>query len=353
MRTKNLFRTVIATALTVVSINAFGQGKTTTGTANTVRATTTNIPTATRPEAVDFVTIGSKMPYSVTPDANVAAAVDGINFLVSEYNWRVDIDPAAGTNTLTPAATNDATRTVRAADGTTVLSAATTADYYTNTDVTVNWLAIGQYDITVKEQSRNTLGFPFCSGIDSSVRVYVMPKPTATFIEAGTLAGATNIEGTINNDAIVGGCGVANTTVSFNVTFTGTEAYAIAYQSVFTPFSTGIPGAAVPATATGLGLLNFYSATPAVPNTEALTGVFTFAVPAATYGKYVFTLTSVTDRISRKTLADANGNGTANDQDPGTLVNTTGAAAPILTLYSLPTPTTGAVRHVDNSVTGW
>ncbi len=330
MKTKNLFKTFVAAALCATFSFSANAQLTTTGTATQAKNAPNPPPSASATEVVDYATIGSKMPYSITPDPTVAAQVDGTNFLASGFSWRIS---GAGGSFEQVAAHNPLT----------VVGAYVPTAYAEN-NVAVLWgNTAGDYTITVAEQSRNTLGLTQCVGADSTLHVYLMPKPTAQFIEAGTLSGVTDITGTAG-DAIVGGCGVAGTTIHFNVTFTGTEKFDLAYQYVYTPFTTGIPGAPVPLTANNLGATNYFTATPALPNTAAVTNAFTFNVPAGNYGKYVFTLTSVTDLVSRKSLSTPT-------QDPGVLDNTTGALAATLTLFSLPTPTTGTIKHVTNL--GW
>ncbi len=341
MRTKNFLKLIVAAALcAVVSSGAFAQ-VTTSGAASVNKGTphAYTLPSAVVPNVVDYVTIGSVMPYNVTPDPVIATVVaSGAPFLPSSFNWRLGttplgtLDRANGSTALSttdlPISANDP----NAPYGGTI--------YTLDNAITVAWGAtLGIDSIKVSEHSRNSAGIQTCDGQDSTIYVYVMPKPTATFIEAGTLSGVTNIVGTAG-DATVGGCGVAGTTIHFNVTFTGTENYTLTYQYVYTPFGGG-PSTVTPPAVTGIGVDHFYSATPASPNTEALTNVFTFAIPAATYGKYVFTLLGVTDLVSRKSLS-------LPSQDLGILNNTTGAAAPTLTLLSLPTPTTGTIKHVTN-----
>jgi len=366
MRTKNLFRTLVAATLAVVSTSAFAQ--TTSGTANQSRQTTTNIPTATRPEAVDFVTIGSSTPYNVTGDQEVGKLYRTVaGFQPSEFNWRVDINPTAGTNSLTPAATDNAARTVRADDGTSTLTVGTTPNYYLDTAIVVNWgNTPGYYDISVSEQSRNTLGLSTCAGADSFLQVFVMPEPIIAFLEAGTVISTDNSYDTAAdntsivgnpNDGVIGGCGVAGQYICFNVVYSGTEDFNGYYQYQYTPFG-GAAAAAVtqqPIAQQDAGTLAFYSARPDVPNEATNNGAFLFQIPAATYGKWVFTLTGVTDLVYRKSFnADATKVGSAAAESDEGVVNTgltTANTSASLTVYSLPTPTTGAVNHITNS--GW
>ncbi len=67
-------------------------------------------------------------------------------------------------------------------------------------------------------------------------------------------------------------------------------------------------------------------------------------IPPASYGKYVLTVHSVSDRISRKSFST-----------PAALAQADNAPAGgtgVLTIWALPTPTTGRIQHVTNN-SGW
>lgn len=354
MRTNNFLRTLAAATLcAVMTTGAYAQ-LTTTGTTaggtGVERGTATNIPNAGEPEAVDYATVGSIMPYSVIPDVDVASMVtaDPVTFLPSEYNWRVDTDPAVGTNTATVAATDHANREVRAVGGA-VLTNATTADNYTDFDIQIEWLTAGVYDMAVREQTRNSIGLPQCAGADSTLRVYVMPRPTIDWDETN-FAGPQGAAA----DNVVGGCGIASTapagsTVNIPVNITSyTQDMKIAYSYQKYTMAGAVDGAAVTQTlvaSANYGSDAFYAATPAAPNSEANVTLLTLTLPdadanaanrQAAYGKWEFTITAVNDLISRKS---------------GVASQAADIPAGIFVLYSLPTPVTGAIRHVSN--TGW
>ncbi len=348
MRTKNLFRSLIAATLAVVSMSAFAQ-LTTTGAATAVKNGPGPAPAnANQTQVVDFATVGSVMPYNVVPDTNVASMVDNINFLVSEYNWRVDTDPTT-TVSVSPAATDHANRRVRAIDGTSLLTNATTPNYYTNYEIAVNWLTAGEYDITVSEQSRNTLGLPQCPGSDSTLRVYVMPRPSVEWNETAFL-GPQGTPG----DRNVGGCAIAvpGSTTSWAIPVlleSYTQDVKIAYS--YTKYTmSGTAGTPVNQTLAASinyneGTDSWYTASPGSPNSGTVT-LLTLIVPdplvdaAGAYGRWEFTITGVNDMVSRKSGVT----NTVTDL-PGDIAGQT------FTLWSLPTPTTGTIRHVTN--VGW
>lgn len=358
MRTKNLFRALVAATLAMVSVGLFGQTVTTSGTANTAKNGLVLSATAT--EAVDFATINSKMPYSITADPVVAAQVNGTDFLASGFSWRL----SGGGALEIPGAATGLTEVFQQDDGATSYVPAA----YSQNDIAVQWgAALGQYTITVAEQSRNTLGMPECDGADSTLLVYLMPVPTAEFNEAmiGHTAGG-DIEGTAG-DGIVGGCGLEGLVVHFAVDVTGTQDFIVNGRYRFTPFG----GAAGAWTSTGAGFANdsvvatgikngtsgtfdgaataWYNATPAAPLATTI-DAFQFTVPSGvgTYGRYVFELYRVTDKVSRKSFQDTDGVtvGYQNPNNNGDL----SAGVQQITLISLPTPTTGTIRHVGNNV---
>ena len=137
MRTKNLFRSIVAATLAVVSMSAFAQPNvTTSGIASVTKGTplSTTAPSALTPQVVDFVTIRSVMPYNVTPDPVIKTIVaSGAPFQPSSFNWR--LATAKGS--------------LFTADSTTALANIVTdpagynAGYYLDTAVTVKWTVIG------------------------------------------------------------------------------------------------------------------------------------------------------------------------------------------------------------------
>jgi hypothetical protein len=347
MRTKNFFRTIVAAAFcAAVSTGAFAQ-VTTSGTATAVKNGT--VLSATANQVVDFATIGSKMPYVITNDAAYAAyGIPG--YSASGFSWRL---PSGGTFEAMTEIMNNT-------------GGSFTPKAYSDKNVIVDWGAIaGDYTITVAEQSRNSL-FTECAGPDSTMEVYLMPKPTANFNESKCYyhpaAADIAVPGASVADGKIGGCGLETMVIHFAVDVTGTEKFIATAQYQFTPFSTGIPGAwtaigdSLVADAVdggvvayiGGGATHFYSATFGSPQSTTI-DAFQFTVPtgAATYGTYQFKLTTVTDLVSRKSFKDTDGNvanGYFNASNRGDLT----VGLQTLNFYSLPAPSTQPVKHVTN-----
>lgn len=332
MRTKNLFRAIAATCLAaMISVSANAQLTTSAALPAdyVVRNTNTDAPTATAPEAVDFVTVGSIMPYNITPDADVAAMVADApaTFLPSVYNWRI-----SGLGTMQQIGGAALTPAVPADPG-----------YYNENEIQVTWGGTaGVATLTVSERSRNTIGLAQCDGSDSTLNIWVMPRPTVDWSETSF----TGPQGTAG-DNTVGGCAIAVagavTPWDIYVDLSYAQDVKIAY-TVTKYTMAGVAGA--PTTQTlvtsgNYGTAAFYTASPASPNTEIVV-LTTLNVPdpevdrAGAYGRWVYQITAVNDMISRKSGVASQ----AADIPAGTF-----------TVWSLPTPTTGTIKHVRN--TGW
>jgi hypothetical protein len=359
MSTSNFFKSIVTVALgAVISMGAFAQ-VTTSGTivANGVTKGTPHAytaPTAAIPNVVDFVTKGSTMPYSVTPDPVIATVVaSGAPFQASSYNWRFGTTPLG---TFSPALT------INAGD-----LPPYNAGWYQESNISVNWTTVGKDSLKVSEHSRNSAGLPTCTGADSTLYVYVMPVPSAAFnlakignVAAGDLNGS--VPGTI------GGCSTDGKIIHFAVNVTGTQDFIANGRYQYTPFG-GAAGSWISTTvglatfvndsvvSTGIkngtggtfdgAATNFYTALPATPNSTTI-DAFQFTIPTGVYGKYVFQLYRVTDLVSRKSFKDTDGivaNGYDNVANEGSL------GAQEITVYSLPTPTTGKIQHITNL--GW
>jgi hypothetical protein len=307
MKTKNLFRILIAASfLAVMSFGANAQLTTSTG------------PTAVETDAnqaTDFVTVGSIMPYEVTPDATISALVTAnpLVFSPSVFRWAV---AGAATGTLQ----------LQAGGALTPAPAPDAATHFVENQVGVSWTTTGAATLSVFEKSQNLVGLPACEDATAEdINVQVVALPTVVYNETDGTAG----------DNIMGGCGVAGTAVNLPVTATGTDLWQMTYHvRHYTLANVLIPGDNVDATTASLGTSDIFTS---FANTENMT-MYTLNIPAATYGRYDITVTSVTDRTSRKSL-------NLPAQNPGT---PTGAT---LVVWSLPTPSTGQIRHVTNL--GW
>lgn len=376
MRTKNLFRTLVTACLAVVSVSMFGQ-LTTNNVApyDTVSKGIKPVTTlggdsldATQTEWIDLVTVGSIMPYFVGRDPNVKAMIasDPTVFLPSEFNWRV-----VGTGTLANLGGG-----AWSAPAGTPADPALTAGYRLDTAVQVSWTANGIQRLWVSELTRNAGGLPTCQGPDSLISVFVLPVPTAAWNEAFCNDGTITVAGTNTTDYRLGGCDMVGDAIRFAVDVTGTDRFIASAHFRYTPLggtatawqhdntlgaaalggvlamdstiATGVRDGGTASTFDGAAT-NFYSLTGAANLSTTIDDAFRFTIGAAAYGKWEFQLTTVTDRISRKSFRDTDAtpaNGYYNASNRGS------ASAQILTLYSLPTPRTQTIRHISNN-TGW
>jgi hypothetical protein len=339
MKKMNLFRMLaIVTMFTLATNGAFAQGLTTTGTASVIK-TGPNFPADN--EYIDMVTVGSKMPYQVTPDPTVAAMVDNVTFFPSVFNWTVT---GVGNALELPASHTGLTPDDNA-NGTPVY-----AGFFKESSVAVQWGAtVGDYTISVSEQAQNNAGLPACAGAAVNLDAWVMAKPIVSFDEAATplVNGTLNIIGT-PNDGILGGCGLSGASpvdVLLAVDLTGTDQYQVSYKTDYYPLI-GAPvmgSFAFTPTKFDDGTHTFLSVSgPASPNTGTVSNnnEIKVTIPANTYGKWVVTLQGVNDRVSRKSFSAL----------PTPDLGTVGATAS-LTIYSMPTPTTQPIQHVTNL--GW
>lgn len=377
MRTKNLFKSLVAATLAVVSVNAFGQGGLTTATPVagadfSVKTATAWNGTAGNANNLDIVTVTSKMPYSVDRDANQAALdASSTSFWPSVFNWALNV-PAAGAFQIPTAVTG-----LTVDDGSNG-TANNGPNYFTQNDVAVKWANTpGTYQITVRERPENSAGLTVCDGQVENIDVWVMRKPTASFMES-SLWGEQGTAGFVNgiavatvigtaSDETIGGCGISDATNPTNIQLpirvTGTDLFTLAYDIDFYDISDLATIASTNSYSTaatfdaGLSYLSLVDHNYLV-GLENNNNQIQLVVPAVTYGKWVVRLTGITDRISRKTLSDPDGDGVAN-QDMGTILATgeagaidnsgAGAGVDQLTVWSLPTPTTGTIKHVTNT----
>jgi hypothetical protein len=308
MRTKNFFRIMFSAAMLFVAyVNADAQLTTTAG--------ATAIETDAD-EATDFVTIGSRMPYEVTRDATISALVTanpGV-FSPSVFRWAV---AGAATGALEQ----------QAGGGLTAAPAPDAATHVTQNQVAVHWTGLGAATISVYEKSQNLVSLPACEDATAEdLNVRVVALPTLSFIEKSGVI----------YDNIMGGCSVDGTGIAIPVSTTGTDLWGMTFHvRHYTLAGAAIPADDVDSTTASLGAKDLF--TDGFANLDSFT-MYTLNIPAASYGYYDITVTSVTDRISRKSLNTP-------AQDPGT---PTGAT---LRVWSLPTPVTSPVRHKTNL--GW
>jgi hypothetical protein len=310
MRTNNFFRTLAASLLAVVSVSVFAQpyptGNYSPSSWITDSVTANNI--------TEYVTVDSRMPYMIVPDANIRKLIDQGVFFPSGFFWRAALSTNAWATT--ECVLTDTSSVALSADP------HSGANYYLDSVIMVEWAATGTYRLWHAEKSNsNVAGLTGCESDMSSLQVVVVGLPTVAFIDP---------------DRILGGCSVAGTSINVDVHITGTDLRRVVYSSTYKGLSGS--AAAYYSADTLVGVSNLF--TDGTSNPEDVT-MSVLSIPAATYGTWEYTITGISDRVSRKSLSRVAGNGaTAGTEYP--LATTT------LKVYSLPTPTTKAIRHITN-----
>jgi hypothetical protein len=274
MKTSNLIKS-IAFAVSAILLGGSLNAQT--------LATGIFVPTAAGNNATDTVTTGSYMPYQVTGDIHMHE-LESLGILnPSHFTWTVT------------------------AGGTLLNSTGSGAPIATDTFVYVNWNTIGNQTITTTEVPQPVSGPAYCPGNTQPTPVVVLARPTAAWTAI--------VQG--------GGCNVAGTTVNFPVNVTGTGQFNLYYTVLYTPL-TGTPVSVNDST---IAAGTYQSAAQSLN--------INYLIPAATYGTYTFTITGISDRISRKSFVPSQ----ASDiPDPTTHY----------IVYSYPTPSTGPINHIKN-----
>lgn len=336
MRTKNLFKILFAASLAVFSVSTFAQTTSGVYTLGTLVDSTSGAN-----EVTEYVTVGATMPYAVNPDANILNLRNTGVFKPSEFYWNVDDAGSLGTSWTE---TNYTIRDTNAAALT--LSGAGNGNnafpYTLDSIVSVHWLTTGAYKLWTNESPvSNTAGISACAGTPSSLTVHVLAKPTITWTDGA--------------DSASGGCGVAGVqTILVQADLTGSDRYSITYDSTYYLLNGTVSSSGTKTVAYDGGTSIFVSEA----NSDAAHTITSWAPAGGTYGYVKYTITKLSDRISRKSLANGVGGNNGNvfgstPAAPG--VNTDGTLATIdnsvYTVYSLPAPSARPVRHVTNL--GW
>lgn len=241
---------------------------------------------------IDTVTIGSTMPYMVKGDLNMHQLRQLGALVKSDFAWAL-----SGGGTLNTHAAKD-------------------------TVVTVSWSTVGSYNLTVLEKPVAATGFPSfsCPGTSQKLPVRVVDRPTVAWY---------------NNDSILGGCSIANSTVKIPVDLKGIGKWTITYDLVYYNLSnvstviTGVTGTNLTAV---LGNQNNKNDGSALSN-QTMLSINIPASGSGAYGKYVLTIKSVSDRISTKS-----GISSKASDIPNTAYK----------IVSYPAPTTQPIQHIRN-----
>jgi hypothetical protein len=280
-------------------------------------------PTATYDAVLttsDYVTIGSRVPYYVAPDAIIGAMATAGTMDYTEFQWE------ALTSLLAPLAITPETYA-----GAALTVGEGLAPWVEENEISVTWAAPAvagtQYVLRATEHG-NPLGagnFAFgCADATPEVRnVYVLAIPTVAF--NGTEGGGCSTAPGSTFYVPLNITGLGDWDVTYTVAYNGGAASAPATYTltVADPIG-GVTDANVIAQST---LARAANGTP-----TAATDGLAIALPAAQYGYYDVAITGFTDRISRKSM-DALGAVTA---------------AGTYRIYVNPTPVTSPIQHLEN-----
>lgn len=247
---------------------------------------------------VDTVTIGATMPYYVKGDPNMHMLRQwGAITAKSTYTWSAT---AAATATINQATTSDSL-------------------------VTISWPKAGTYRLSVTENPGAVAsGYPaLCTSVPYAMDVKVLNRPTVTW------NGATPVKG---------GCGVNGNTITVPIDLTGIGQWEVDYTVQYFDLANqevnvaGITRDASEA-AVPMGATSNKNDGSALTNQTLLSITIPAASAVGAYGKYVITINSISDRISRKSGISS----IAADVPAGSY-----------TIYSMPTPTTQPIQHIKN-----
>jgi hypothetical protein len=315
MRTKNFFRTIVAAALcAVISTSANAQALT------TAHAATVDKLGAN--DAIDYVTIGAEVPYQITSSLPIWDLIQQGALVTSVYNWSIGAGPTIYDHT------GAAPLVGITSKGTEV---AIPAGFFNDTVISIKFPATGAQTLSVSERSVSNIAAVLgCDGATVTQNIFVTKRPTVDFNEVSPT---------------VGGCSVDGSPFNIPITLSGSNNPQVTYGIQYT----NLTGTSSPTVAAGTVIADAGFVAPTGWSAFSVDNVAThvaipFTPTAAAYGKYVVTVTAVTDRISRKSLDIAVG---GVSQDLGD-VNTINVGVTTLTIWALPTPATQNIKHVTN-----
>jgi hypothetical protein len=299
-----------------------------------VNAQYTTVPTDAAYDGTgtsDYVTIGSRVPYYVQPDAGIVTLVGLGAMNASQFGW--EFLDATATAAIAPALT------VLNYNGTGA-AAGGAADFYVGNEISVVWdaasVAAGtQYTVRATEHSMPTSGVfaDGCSDATPELRtVWVIDRPTIDFQAASSSACGITPGAGVQYFVPIDVTGLGDWDISFDVTYNG-AAY-LAAQTYTAGTATAVANdAALLGAASAVKSLN---GTPTA-DVDGLEVIINGATAANGFGRYDVTVTNITDRISRKSL-------------DMTLVAAQVADLPAAayTIWVMPTPVTAPIRHRSN-----
>ena len=211
-------------------------------------------------DTIEYVTLGSIMPYKVSPFnwGSLASFMDP-----SIYKWWLNGN-ATGYNLLKP-------------DGITPLNPLPPPNhvYYNDSSISIQWIKTGKYTIRVNEKSMPKPGITTCDkGSDiQTLDIVVADRPTVAW----------------DGPTLKGGCGMDNATQYVPLLLKGSKEITITYTLDFTP-----------QTGTVTTLANQSVNFTVTKNDDTTSGSIPITIPQGNYGKYEITITAITDKISSK-----------------------------------------------------
>jgi len=211
-------------------------------------------------ENPEYITVGSIMPYKVTP-----------------YNWG-SLSPFMNPSIYKWWLNGNATGYVLLKkDGITALASLPPPNnvYYPDSFISIQWVKTGNYTIRVNEKSMPKPAITSCDlpGDVQTLDVVVSDRPTVTW------DGAT----------LKGGCNLDNKTQMVPVIVNGSKEITVTYNLIYSP-QTGTPDTTVNLTA-------IFTTTN---HNETANGNIEIKIPAGKYGKYEVVIKGVTDKIAEK-----------------------------------------------------
>lgn len=208
----------------------------------------------------EYVTVGSIMPYKVTP-YNWGTLAQYMN--PSIYKWWLNGN-AAGYNLLK-------------SDGTTMLAALPPPNnvYYPDSLISIQWVKTGKYTVRVNEKSMPKTNISTCDrpGDFQTLDVVVADRPNIAW----------------DGPIVHGGCGLDSTLQNIPVTVKGSKQIKVTYTLVFTP-QAGSP-VATPAQTV------IFNTTK---NDTISAGNIQINIPKGGFGTYEVAITGITDKIASK-----------------------------------------------------
>jgi hypothetical protein len=208
----------------------------------------------------EYVTVGSIMPYKVTP-----------------FNWgslAPFMDPSIFKWWLNGNATG---YTLLKSDGVTPLTQLPPPNhvYYPDSAISINWIKTGNYTIRVHEKNMPKTGINSCDqpGDFQTLDVVVAEHPSIKW-DGPTTRGA---------------CGLDSTTQDIPVIMTGSKLITVTYDLVYYPL-TGNPVTTPDLT------VKFNSAN----NNGSSTGNIQIDIPKGNFGRYEVTIKGITDNVAKK-----------------------------------------------------